>query len=52
MEPVNGSKVDHLEHKPAVETIGLILEKYDETETMDTCASRRTTSICGSVSIR
>jgi hypothetical protein len=31
LEPVNGSKVDYLESKPAVQTIGLILEKYDDT---------------------
>ena len=31
LEPVNGSKVDYLESKPAVQTSGLILEKYDDT---------------------
>jgi Calcineurin-like phosphoesterase len=30
LEPVNGSRVDYLEVKPAVQVTGLILEKYDE----------------------
>jgi hypothetical protein len=28
--PVNGSRVDYLEVKPAVQVTGLILEKYDD----------------------
>jgi hypothetical protein len=30
LEPVNGSRVDYLEMNPAVQTAGLILEKYDD----------------------
>ncbi|MBV9390512.1 MAG: metallophosphoesterase, partial [Verrucomicrobia bacterium] len=30
LEPMNGSRVDYLEVNPAVETSGLILEKYDD----------------------
>jgi Calcineurin-like phosphoesterase len=30
LEPVNGSRVDYLEVKPAVQVTGLILEKYDD----------------------
>lgn len=30
-EPQNGSDVSYLDHKPAVETGGLLLEKYDDT---------------------
>ena len=29
-EPHNGTRVDHLESKPAVKTGGLLLEKYDD----------------------
>jgi hypothetical protein len=30
LEPVNGSKVDYLENKPAVQSTSLILEKYED----------------------
>jgi hypothetical protein len=30
LEPFNGSRVDYLEADPAVQTMGLILEKYDD----------------------
>jgi len=30
-EPANGAKVDYLESKPAVQTGGLLLERYDDT---------------------
>jgi hypothetical protein len=30
LEPVNGTKVDYLEKNPAVQTLSLILEKYDD----------------------
>ncbi len=30
LEPVNGSRVDYLEARPAVKATGLILEKYDD----------------------
>jgi hypothetical protein len=29
-DPVNGSRVDYLENRPAVESLGLVLEKYDD----------------------
>jgi hypothetical protein len=30
LEPFNGSRVDYLDADPAVQTTGLILEKYDD----------------------
>jgi len=51
LEPFNGSRVDYLEANPAVQTTGLVLEKYDDRNYGYLRISAIKTS-CGSASTR